>query len=160
MAAELVHPYKGTGFIIKGKPIAVGFCENPVAESEGKSFTDTFSGEISATFTMRHRNCPIKGNRRQRKAAAYANNKTVWGLVNKYDARSQKADKKRARMYTKKFLRAEREYKYLVAMRDAQIRRYRQQEQHSEGVPLVWQHWDEVTEYMKKQAQNENLKHR
>lgn len=161
MAVKSVYPYEGTGFIIKGEPFAVGFCENPAAEGEGKSFTDTFSGEISATFTMPAQKLrPIKGNRRQRKAAAYANNKTVWGLVNKYDARSQKADKKRARMYTKKFLRAEREYKYLVAMRDAQIRRYRQQEQHSEGVPLVWQHWDEVTEYMKKQAQNENLKHR
>lgn len=80
--------------------------------------------------------------------------------MDKYDARSQKADKKRARMYTKKFLRAEREYKYLVAMRDAQIRRFKEQEQHLVGVPLVWQHWDEVTDYMKKQAQNENLKHR
>lgn len=81
MAAELVHPYEGTGFIIKGEPIAVGFCENPVAESEGKSFKDTFSGEISATFTMSAQKLrPIKGNRRQRKAAAYANNKTLWGF--------------------------------------------------------------------------------
>lgn len=97
MAAELVHPYNGTGFIIKGEPFAVGFCESPVAESEGKSFKDTFSGEFSATFTVPSKLRPIKGNRRQRKAAAFANSKTVFGLIENFTARSPRLDRWRNR---------------------------------------------------------------
>lgn len=84
-------------------------------------FNDAFRGEQSVTFTVPSKFRPIKGNRRQRKAAAFANNKTVWGLVRTYTARSRKADRKRLRCCKKAYEHAFRVYLYLAALRETKI---------------------------------------
>lgn len=100
---------------------------------------------FSITFTLPSKFRPIKGNRRNRKAAAFANSKTIWGLVERFTARSTKADKKRTRIYMNRYKRSQRNYENCALMRGAQLRRLKGQD-----VPLIWLHWDEVTEYMKK----------
>lgn len=85
-------------------PIVYGKCANPKidVDSDGSAFKNTWSGSITATFTAPSKMRPVKGNRRQRKAAAFANSKTIFGLVEKYTARSPRLDrerKKRAKMH-------------------------------------------------------------
>lgn len=99
-------------------PIVFGKCDKPVFESDKEpyDFNNTWSGEITFTVPGSQNLRPIKGNRRQRKAAAYANNKTLWGLANKYDARSRKADKKRRRRALKEWMRRLKRYTEYIAI--------------------------------------------
>lgn len=129
------------------QPIVFGECGKPEIEGDGSGipFKKTWSGEPSATFIISTKVRQVKGNRRQRKTAAFANKKTVFGLMERFTARSPKADKRRARIYAKQYKHSQRNYKNGVLMREAQLRRLKGQD-----VPLIWQHWGKVTEYMKK----------
>lgn len=79
------------------QPIVFGKCDKPRIDGDnsGIPFKKTWSGELSATFTVPAKVRQVKGNRRQRKAAAFANRKTCFGLFGECSARSKKADKKR-----------------------------------------------------------------
>lgn len=98
-------------------PIVFGKCDKPVFESDKEpyDFKNTWSGEISFTVPGSQKLRPIKGNRRQRKAAAFANNKTLWGLAKKYDARSPNADRKRRGRALKEWRMQLKRYAWLIA---------------------------------------------
>lgn len=85
------------------QPIIFGKCDKPKIEGDksGIPFKKTWSGELSVTFTVPAKVRQVKGNRRQRKAAAFANKKTCFGLFGECSARSKKADKKRKKLREK-----------------------------------------------------------
>lgn len=78
-------------------PIVFGKCVNPKidGDSDGSAFKNTWSGSITATFTAPSKTRPTKGNRRQRKAVAFANKKTIFGFMEEYTARSPRLDRER-----------------------------------------------------------------
>lgn len=108
----------------KSHPIVFGKCDKPVFESDKEpyDFKNTWSGEITFTVPGSQKLRPIKGNRRQRKAAAFANNKTIFGLMEKYTARSKKLDRKREK-------REQKEWRRFVRRHQALFNRLRQIDQ-------------------------------
>lgn len=102
------------------QPIIFGKCDKPKIEGDksGIPFKKTWSGELSATFMVPSKVRQVKGNRRQRKAAAFANRKTCFGLFGECSARSKKADKKRK----KRTLRNWRRYVKQTAILFARLR--------------------------------------